>query len=401
MLILTNNVSILKEAYFGSSKYLKEAEEHIARLIEIAKKSNSKFKLSECPANKKLESALAKQFGVESVNIHWMRSPSANAYTRPYMTQFSGISEYINKKNYNSTKVFRNSSKKIFLSSTDTILTGVGFTPEEILAVILHEIGHNFDTTTLRMFQGIPFFWASTIISNLGHITDMVTDSIIRQFSILLDPVMDLFHLFTKEMGFFSPITRIINFIKNLPSLKSLKMIEYVPDYFQIATNIINFGAAYGSERFADSFATSYGYGPQLSNALMKLDSFYKENTFIGEIVNEIPVVNCVYSFAVVFDDIITSMKSVHPQTGTRIKISLNKLKRDLADPSIDAGMKKAIGKDIDALEKLYDDYLEVRDIPEYRTCVLVGYRKMNEKIFGGKLNIHEILNMVYEKEEV
>ena len=52
MSLLTSNTQILKEAYFGGSKHLKEAEKHIADLIEIAKNSDSKFQLSKCATNK-------------------------------------------------------------------------------------------------------------------------------------------------------------------------------------------------------------------------------------------------------------------------------------------------------------------------------------------------------------
>lgn len=399
MSLLTSNTQILKEAYFGGSKHLKEAEKHIADLIEIAKNSDSKFQLSKCATNKKLENALAKQFGVKSVNIHWMRSPyAAKLYTRPYITQFSGISEYINKKNYNLTKTFKNSDKEIFLSGSDSFLTDVGFTPDEILAALLHEIGHNFDTTTLRMVTGLPGFWCTKMFSRLAMYIDRVADAIVRKFSDFFDPLMDFFFLMDKELLFIAPIQRIFKLFT--PKQNSINIDGKIFKQMMLNSILSSF-AGYGSERFSDSFAASYGYGVQLNSALAKLDRFYKQDTMYGTIVNNIPVVNCLYSYALIFNDIIVSISSVHPDNGNRLKSTINKLKRDLNDPSISKELKKAIEKDLDALEELYDDYLEVKDIPEFKTGVLTAYRKMNDKFFGGKFNIHEILNKEYERNEV
>lgn len=399
MSLLTSNTQVLKEAYFGGSKHLKEAEKHIADLIEIAKNSDSKYQLSKCPTNKKLEDALAKQFGLKLVNIHWMRNPSANLYTRPYIAQFSGIGEYINKKNYNLTKTFKNADKKIYISSTDSFLTDVGLTPDEILAALLHEIGHNFDTTTLRMVMGLPSLWCATIFSRAGRRADIISDNIVRKFSDFFDPLMDFFHLFNKEMNFLEPISRIINMItpKKTPSNPTYPKLRRKMLFNQFLHSF----AGYGSERFSDSFAASYGYGVSLNRGLIKLEKFYKEDTMYGVFVNNIPVLDCLYSYALIFNNIVVSIMAVHPDNGIRLKSTINKLKRDLNDPSISKEMKKVIEDDLDTLESLYDDYLEVKDLPEFKTSVLTAYRKMNDKLFGGKFNIHEILNKEYERSEV
>ena len=401
MSLLSSNTQILRESFFGGSKELKQAEKLIEQLIVVAEKnrSNAKFKLSECETNKKLEKTLAKQFGVQSVNIHWMMSPIATLYTRPYITSFSGISEYYNRKNYKNTKVFKNSEKQIYISSNDGFLLDVGLTPEEILATLLHEIGHNFDTTALRIITGMPVFWYSIIISNYGAAIDKIRDEILRKFDKISKPFMQMMLLITKEMSFLSPIERIVKLMKNGFTAPTMIQSEKYRN-----TVLAIFGtsfAGYGGERFSDSFAASYGYGVPLNSALAKIDKFYSEGTFYGTVVNNIPVVNCIYSFAYIFNNICRSIMAVHPDNGIRMKSTINKLKRDLNDPSVDKQLKKVIIKDLETLEQMYDDYLNVKDIPEYKTCVLVAYRKMCDKVFGGKFNVHELLNSLYEYEEV
>lgn len=403
MSLLSSKTQILRESFFGGSKELKQAEKLIEQLIVIAEKnrSNGKFKLSDCETNKKLEKTLAKQFGVQSVNIHWMMSPIATLYTRPYMTSFSGVSEYYNRENYKKTKVFKNSEKQIYISSNDGFLLDVGLTPEEILATLLHEIGHNFDTTALRIIAGIPVFWYSIAISNYGAAIDKTKDEILRKIDKISQPFTQMMFLITKEMSFLAPIERIGKLIRNGFSFTGPSWMK--PENYKKAA-LANFGmsfAGYGAERFSDSFATSYGYGVPLNSALGKLDRFYNEGTFYGAVINNIPVVNCMYSFAFIFNNICTSIMGVHPDNGIRMKSTINKLKRDLNDPSVDKQLKKVIIKDLETLEQMYDDYLNVKDMPEYKTCVLVAYRKMCNKLFGGKFNVHELLNLLYEYEEV
>lgn len=401
MSLLSNNTQILKEAYFGNSNYLKQAVKHIDELMEVANKSDSKYELSKSRPNKKLEEVLAKQFGVKSVNIHWMRVERANFYTRPYISQFSGISEYVNRTEYEKMKIFKNSEKEIYITGTDSFLTNVGLTPEEVLACILHEIGHNFDTTVLKIMQGLPVFWMSKIMSRAGRIVDLVRDSIRRKISKIYDPIQTIWFLYMKEMTFMGPIQRIQKIFS--PNNHLMGPNEYIKTILggSLIMNAISTMPGYGGERFADSFATSYGYGPEIGTALMKLQSYYKENTFYGSVINSIPVLNSIYSCAIIFGELVSSITGVHPENGTRIKASINKLRRDLNDPSIDPALKKAIQKDLDAMEQVYEDYLSVKDIPEFKTGVLESYRRMNDKVFGSKLNIHEILNKLYEEEEV
>lgn len=401
MSLISTNVHILKEAYFGGSKQLKEAERLIDSLILIAKQKQDEptFKLSESPTNKKLENVLASQFGVKSIKLYWCRTPDARIYTRPYITQFSGISEYINKKNYKLTKVFKNKDKEIFITGTDSLLTDADLSSQEILAIILHEIGHNFDTTALRMITGLPLFWISKFVSNAAKRFDERFDNIVRKHSKFYDPLMNYFFLFSKEMSFLRPILNLLP--KNTTSQQTQNKQETPMKWMYTFMGFIGSFPSYGSERFSDSFATSYGYGQYLGTALMKLESYYKEDTAFGAIINSTPVLNCMYAYASIFDSIVQSLFTTHPDNGARIKASINKLKRDLNDPSISKELKAQVEKDLAALEDVYNDYLQVEDIPEFRNQVLVAYRMMNEKIFGGKFNIHEILDPIYSRSEV
>ena len=400
MLTLNNNIQILKESYFGKSKHLEEAERLLDNLILIAKQKqdDGSFKLSETSTNKKLEKVLVNQFGVKDIHIDWIRTPNASMHTRPYITQFSGVNEFINKKNYNLTKVFKNKDKEIFITGTDSLLTSVGLTAQEILGIILHEIGHNFDTTTLAMVTGLPVFWVSKFMNKVSKTIEDKKDDFVRKNSNFYDILMDYLFIFSREMSFLRPITRLLPIIKpverpdnesEMPTSK-MRMIGFIGTI-----------STYGSERFADSFAASYGYAQHLSSALLKLEKYYKGDTSFGAIVNSTPILKTLYAYANIYDSMMRSITCGHPEDGVRIKASINKLKRDINDPSISKELKAEIKKDLEALEDLYDSYLKVEDMPEFKNKVSVAHRMMSEKLFQGKFNVHEIFDPIYTLSEV
>ena len=112
----------------------------------------------------------------------------------------------------------------------------------------------------------------------------------------------------------------------------------------------------YGAEKFADSFATSYGYGPELSSVMVKLDK-YKYN-----LVNaaDIPVLNIGSDLIKTSTDIALFGTDPHPSNITRINNQLNKLKRDINDPTLTPKIKHELQEQIDRCEKIIEDMTSV-----------------------------------------
>ena len=95
----------------------------------------------------------------------------------------------------------------------------------------------------------------------------------------------------------------------------------------------------YASEKYADSFATAYGYGPALASAFKKLH--INEGNSPDKIYYNFPVLNWWYDLNKISTRIIAGLIDVHPSDPSRVMAQLNKLKRDIKDPQLDPRVKK------------------------------------------------------------
>ena len=165
---------ILNEMYFGKLPGLVKIEDYFIKLQQKYKKSNMMQNLSayremlKDPILLKISYELMDLFGFKEVTVTVARDDTFNAYTIPFVADDRGNSYNIEDEKVPFKKLqgsiivtnsgFRFDKKKFPVNLLVVINLGIlfgdkvhhlSFTLPELIAVLLHEIGHNFSLATL------------------------------------------------------------------------------------------------------------------------------------------------------------------------------------------------------------------------------------------------------------
>ena len=176
--------------------------------------------------------------------------------------------DYIEKSSVNGGYRFKTKEAggTIFIGVNGSVL-GL-LTPGEFIAVILHEIGHNF-------YFGNMLSKLMGIVASLRDISLKYISSSITKVARLLLPdfIKKLINYIWKYVD--TGLT-IVNRIRTLNTFKAhlryLLSPAGIPAQAYTAVHNTLFGA-WENEKFADNFAAAYGFGPQLASGLVKLST--------------------------------------------------------------------------------------------------------------------------------
>lgn len=246
------------------------------------------------------------------------------------------------------------------------------FTNREVFGVFLHEIGHSFQSATngtmlslnkVNMFIRAAYVLSQVIsdpihgFSNLFKMT-LATNGMVGLSAKLHKSLMRFpaFRIISNIMGIFRGALMDVFY-----TIKFTAKGIIVPAMFpaQIAAGVTSllypsiFIHNYGGEQMADSFAADLGFGPDLSSAFIKQAKYGNEL----DLINKIPVLNAIVDLWCLPFNIMTQFFNEHPMTGTRIYGTLEIMKNDYNKGYVDPKMKKALEKDIKAIEKSIDDF--------------------------------------------
>ena len=257
-----------------------------------------------------------------------------------------------------------------------TLLNG-----EEMAAVLLHEIGHNFDVTMTNYFWDL-IGWALTLTSPRPLLSMLIR---------AIQP----------EWQFaWGSITKILDYIPIVPlffnlGITGVKAFTYLLGPLGATTHIIYLltsllsGGAIGSfvlpkEAFADSFVAAHGLGAAYISALNKLDKV-EYVTKYGPLVEFWTGTGpAIASFTALFID-------PHPETQTRAKLILMGMKEASEDPTMPKSLRKVAKEDYQKCKRAYDQFLEA-DPDERNACITRFTRNLKESLFGGKVDLRALL---------
>ena len=395
--------AILREAYYGKQKELIEIE----NLIEDMRKrimGQKDFNLytgtfsqqgiytyvGELSYDKnitKINRLFEKVFGFHSFGLSIVPSNSINAFTYPVGAKLdSGFLFDINKiKNF--TIVDRHGMRfkpDNNLSIISYIYSGLIFNPRftasEILAIILHEIGHNFADAVspmvainncalltmqlglmvLDIFQGLfsvaimrgidmglngTNFMSEMITKGTNILTSLSTNNLTKQY-------------FTLYSGIHGLVQDIRNMI--IPIIAIIQLPQQIMNiiYNKALTMLMHFSGLH-NEKIADNFATSYGYGAELSSALSKVE--LEPNGVIEQrIQKDCPLVGAIAKAPMELLIFTLTLLDVHPSAGMRVENQLETLKYELKNSKdLDPKVKKDIQDQIKSIENLEKKMLE------------------------------------------
>lgn len=367
---------IVDEAYYGKHNNLKKCEKLLDGMIADLKDANDnaffydKYDINEDPRVHEVEMLLEDTFNLKSFDLSFYvrGNMSYNAWTIPTTIP-------IFNKDKGEKYGVKSSNYKLNCHVDTMMLTLGDFTGGELLAIILHEIGHNFDTSIFFILSNFTFNIADVLLSIVISLTPLKRwigkiQTFIDKFSTMI------FSEFPVVRSIYITYVNIINSVKRFYyTFANIPVILNNPQIYLNALNPRNiFG--YGNEKFADSFATAHGYGKELISGLNKIEN--ADGLILGDAIRECGLLAIPYDLASLFTNIALAPLDEHPATPIRLKSVITKLKRDLKDPNLDPKLKKELMKQIEDVEKfINNEYINITTDENRNRCIRVLYCKL------------------------
>ena len=428
-----SEVAALNEAYFGKTEDVLKIEKAVGSIRKkfgtgdnVTNFNTWKSTIPNSIEERNLRNAIADAFGFSDVCIIWFQGLNASLAT------FSNslAIDLGHKKLNNSMK--KNSSRRngikydkadgiamMMILSTGVFTSDI-FTDAEITAILIHEIGHNFtgalDDNVLYQFPALAE--ALSIIKTIvqatidddseGLLTDIIVDigvsaAMFSNYShkslakstdaskamhriqskkdkdfgdnisaasfILIELMMSINHikgLYNNLMWFKAPLMKILS--------KRILTKAFIKPF------------GYSDEKFADTFAQMYGYGPDLITGLQKLRTQYS-STVADSYISKIPLFSSLIELYTIPYKILMQLTDEHPYDPARYNMIVDSLRNELEDASMDESTRKLIERDIQNAERGISEFNKIKasDLVKRGGGTKV-YQHVVNKLFGGDI---------------
>ena len=371
----------LTEVYIGKTKELLLAE---TQLDIFRKKYMSKYvfntRVNSDKDLLKFDRMMEDIFGFGCFTLHIHNQPSVNAFTMPidFRCDYRNPTDNI-IADKNGFKFKKEYSYAAILGIYSGLIFNPAFTTPEVMALLLHEIGHNFNSalnksngtftniivtieTFISIMSGSPLALINTIKnSNQMRMALDTAGKNIREKNAI--PVI-VYDAFKQLQSVLNTTALTINDILRVGSLGTLTIITalyncvrsalmYIINPANIITKIIGLNIKYKSELTADNFPTIYGYGPELASALNKFEGAEGDSSsIIMRSFNKIPVLSTIMHCNEIPVFFLAQMFDEHPHSTARIKDQLDLLNLELSKQDMDPKMVDRIKKDIKECNK-------------------------------------------------
>lgn len=387
-----NIENIVNEAYVGKSRTLFELEKAIGKLRAIVTPTTP----NNCKEVLAINRLMEKQFGMYLFALYIEPSRQFDAYTLSiggyYDYSINEPWKYVTGNKETGYRFTKDNKFTIITHITYGILIDKKFTDAEILALLLHEIGHNFADClydTLYLYN----------IKLIKQYRKALIDAI--KFTVLLAPftlglILPLTLKYTKDYydfindskkktrdakknrkrplrvkKFFDSIIArnndrkdtkdSVNFRRDPASVDGIK--NYYDSYSDKYKNNVRKSEDRQHEVFADKFAGVYGYGLELSSCLAKSDKI--SDSFYYREARRKAKGNPYYQR--LNDDISEALLKIndldcHPTLIQRINSNIDLLKKEYEKSTVDPAVKKELLMQLEDLQKLVDDLTNAQD---------------------------------------
>ena len=301
-----------------------------------------------------VEKLFEKEFGFKKFQLISKSNVVANAFTM--------ISSKFTKVNISKMPELPTKHGKRYYDASQQYLCSVwlysslfvDLTPGEIMAIILHEVGHNFDV--------VRESWVADCIAHfmLQNRADFEKDQAEEYEDGLNYYKWERRRDSETENNNMSKVSieRLREFLNSvkIPRFDDLLNLVVYPIAGPILSVLVAMSGGYwrsvASEFFADSFATAYGYGPDLISSFKK---FEDENIYLGKADSFLGTVN--YTTRIL-PGILFFMLDVHPSTQARLKRQITDLEKIVNDPDTPKETKQLAKRDADLCKAIYKEYL-------------------------------------------
>lgn len=368
----------LREVYYGENANLREMQKCISNFRKDLFEKRITARLNTHPEIKRFNRLAEKEFGFKGFCLHIDPAQTVNAYTFPLYYNFN---QFDPNKNLMSNLVVTNKGYRFkkeaeyvcYVCVYRGIMNDRRLSDREIMAIILHEIGHNFQAAISDVQSGL------SCTALLLYLVDMIYNVLLSQdiqslfascfvipFTLVggiqkflkgYDEILykyfpNYYHItdvIETVIGFLRyPIDRIlraINMMLKLPTLPIKLLIRLNPLSLILFYSTGNFRG----EKMADNFPTMYGYGLDLALAVTKIE-INKDMTKI-----KIPLVSPVIGIIENTYRLLITIPDEHPAVVTRINDQLEYLKKEMDSEDFDSKFKKEVEDSMKNIQKQLD----------------------------------------------
>jgi hypothetical protein len=368
---------MLNEAYVGKTPTLEEIEKKLAIVRPKIKYSAANNTLKEILEINRL---FEKQFGMDVFALKIYPSDYPNAFTRVIATNFDIAENEIlhNMVTADATNGYRfkeGNNFCIILNISSSLIADPKYTDAEIVAVLLHELGHNFadciygdiefdNREMMISYKKMLIFYAILLSCTIIGIPKAIT--LLKQLKTYNNASTNKMEKRNQKVGkgklsaWLASIgargkdlailsNEILNIIFGTGRIKTYKRmadISGIPDKAKKSLGRQN-------EVIADKFAGIYGYGPDQATALIKLEN---SPTKAVKIVNKLGEFGKRMNQK--YDDAVRDMHKydVHPQVIQRIYEEIKLLENELKKEDLDPKLKEVIQSQLDQLKQILED---------------------------------------------
>ena len=391
---------VFSESYFGKSPILEQAEDILGQLlVEIKKDPMEEF--NNHPLNKKFEELMKKQFGFRTFYMIWDRHPLSipSGFTFINSNILFSSDDILFVKDKRKGFYDKKHKHTAYIEMSTSIVKYMDLSKSEMMAIILHEFGHNFDKTIynalrvlicyvnkISMVLANPASLPSTVINTLPDFSigkqavgtwrqfgDKVRDYLTSRIP-ALKKINDIFN------KIIDGYVRVFEILFSPIAFVQLPLYVLMSPWMHLATVLTRKG-----EVFADSFATSYGYSVELGTALSKME---KSNIINYSKPRKKPmntVQRWCYDLVLMEREIVSfAIAATHGNTSTRITACKEALERDIQLGQYPPELKNELKKNIRDLESLYEKTQIITDNDGTQFAMASFVRKLINKLFNG-----------------
>lgn len=382
--------NVYMEAYYGKLPEFEEIERCFGEIQKKARKEGYNSNPNKYPETKKIEKLFAKVFGLKKAIFYWVPSNVVNAYTvTVYSFMLFGESkDFIEKRK--DRGFYDTSGRSVFTvyAYTGLLQKEIDLTPKELTAILLHEFGHNFDYSKYHMISFI-----TDILVNPSFLNTIKRNRTIEDHNDAktdyLDEVKNEYEPLYKDKKlrkkkddeYSKALDKALN--KGIFSQTVSFLIKFISlpvvSVLGLPVQLLTLDGKKG-ELFADSFATSYGYGEDLISGLQKLE----EKTTVP--VKHTKALDIVRDLNNCMNEIFNGILEIHGSNQERCRATIKKLEADIKSGDYPPELREELFEELNKVKERYNQMMKIS--PDDRNKIQKVWRKICNIIFRGAPNI-------------
>lgn len=408
---------VLNEAYYGKNKTLLEIEGLFAKISDDFK--NNKNPNSNKEVIEAIQNKLAYLFGFEKVIFSvFMNDTVLNAFTTPifYNGNHTATDKFYDlvRSKEGGIKFKDPKGKTLYVYMFSYMFRNC--TPDNIMAVLLHEIGHNFFLVKEQAHNSKNKAAVDIIYNILAVMKyyDYDPKIVVKCINMMISVAYDLskginvagyeeYKQFLTDKAMLKAqkqeaskktvLHKGMLLLKNIFGslfgvlLSPLKLLLIPLKMSYLATAKLELretsrkDEGYAAETFSDSFAVAYGYGYETAKLFAK--TFMENSTIDEQFLSKIPIIRLRRYYNEMDNIFFNYYTDPHPTSKKRLENTLAKLKYELAN---NKDLKK---------EQIEDIKKQIKQVEDLMSSAPT-YVKIVNKIFDSKDNERDKIGTSY-----